>query len=89
MTTTHPNRTDAPSRRHDGEREARQLAEAARQTEWARPSFAKELYLGHFRLDLIHPHRWLSDAEQAMTDAFLAESARAVCDRARRQRHRT
>ncbi|HEX2362090.1 MAG TPA: acyl-CoA dehydrogenase family protein [Jiangellaceae bacterium] len=77
MTTTHPNRTEAPSR-HPGEREARQLAEAARQTEWARPSFAKELYLGRFRLDLIHPHRWLSDAEQTSTDAFLAE-LRALC----------
>jgi alkylation response protein AidB-like acyl-CoA dehydrogenase len=78
MTTTHPNRTEAPSRRHVGEREARQLAEAARQTEWTRPSFAKELYLGHFRLDLIHPHRWLSDAEQTSTDAFFAE-LRALC----------
>jgi alkylation response protein AidB-like acyl-CoA dehydrogenase len=78
MTTTHPNRTEAPSRRHVGEREARRVAEAARQTEWARPSFAKELYLGHFRLDLIHPHRWLSDAEQTSTDAFLGE-LHALC----------
>jgi alkylation response protein AidB-like acyl-CoA dehydrogenase len=60
-------------RRQVGEREARQVAEAARQTEWDRPSFAKELYLGRFRLDLIYPHVWPSAAEQARTDAFLAE----------------
>lgn len=35
--------------------EARAVAEAARETEWNRPSFAKGLYLGSFDLDLIHP----------------------------------
>ncbi len=38
------------------ERDARNVAEAARETEWTRPSFAKGLYLGSFALDLIHPH---------------------------------
>jgi alkylation response protein AidB-like acyl-CoA dehydrogenase len=37
------------------ERESRQVAEAAREREWRLPSFGKELYLGDFRLDLIHP----------------------------------
>src|SRR5437763_14832588 len=37
------------------EREARQVAEAARETEWKLPSFGRELFLGNFRLDLIHP----------------------------------
>jgi alkylation response protein AidB-like acyl-CoA dehydrogenase len=37
------------------EREAREVAEAAREAEWRKPSFAKELFLGGFRLDLIHP----------------------------------
>jgi alkylation response protein AidB-like acyl-CoA dehydrogenase len=37
------------------EHEARQVAEAARETEWTRPSFVRELYLGRLRLDLIHP----------------------------------
>src|SRR5436190_6753392 len=37
------------------EREARQVAEAARETEWKLPSFGRELFLGDFRLDLIHP----------------------------------
>src|SRR5215470_5440729 len=38
------------------EREARQVAEAAREQDWRKPSFGKELFLGRFRLDLIHPH---------------------------------
>jgi len=44
------------------EREARQVAEAARETEWKQPSFGRELYLGSFRLDLIDPQPRL-DAE--------------------------
>ncbi|MBT2515359.1 acyl-CoA dehydrogenase family protein [Arthrobacter sp. ISL-30] len=35
--------------------EARAVAEAARETEWDRPSFAKGLYLGSFNIGLIHP----------------------------------
>ncbi|GAA4972546.1 acyl-CoA dehydrogenase family protein [Actinoplanes utahensis] len=37
------------------EKQARQTAEAARESEWRQPSFGKELFLGRFRLDLIHP----------------------------------
>jgi alkylation response protein AidB-like acyl-CoA dehydrogenase len=37
------------------ELEARQVAEAARETEWVMPSFVRELFLGKLRLDLIHP----------------------------------
>jgi len=37
------------------EQEAMQVAEASRQKEWERPSFMRELFLGNFRLDLIHP----------------------------------
>jgi alkylation response protein AidB-like acyl-CoA dehydrogenase len=35
--------------------EARRVAEEAREVEWRKPSFLKELFLGNFRLDLIHP----------------------------------
>lgn len=35
--------------------DARAIAEAARETSWDRPSFAKGLYLGSFDLGLIHP----------------------------------
>src|SRR3954452_843192 len=37
------------------EKEARQVAEEARETGWELPSFGKELFLGNFNLDLIHP----------------------------------
>jgi alkylation response protein AidB-like acyl-CoA dehydrogenase len=43
-------------RPHDvSEKEALEVAEASRETEWARPSFLRELFLGNFRLDLVHP----------------------------------
>ena len=46
------------------ERQARQVAEAARETEWRKPSFGKELFLGRLRLELIDP--WPQpDPEQA------------------------
>jgi hypothetical protein len=34
---------------------SRQVAEDARQRGWALPSFAKELFLGRLRLNLVHP----------------------------------
>ena len=37
------------------ERESMKVAEASRQKEWESPSFMRELFLGSFRLDLIHP----------------------------------
>jgi alkylation response protein AidB-like acyl-CoA dehydrogenase len=37
------------------ERQARQVAESAREKEWRRPSFGKELFLGRLRLPLIDP----------------------------------
>jgi alkylation response protein AidB-like acyl-CoA dehydrogenase len=37
------------------ERQARDVAEAAREREWKLPSFGRELFLGSFRLDLISP----------------------------------
>jgi alkylation response protein AidB-like acyl-CoA dehydrogenase len=38
------------------EKQAREIAEQARDTQWRKPSFGKELFLGRFRLDLVHPH---------------------------------
>lgn len=56
--------------------EARRVAEAAREKEWVRPSFAKELFLGNFRLELIHPHPRPGDSERQKGEAFLAEFER-------------
>jgi hypothetical protein len=54
------------------ERAARQVAEQARETRWQRPSFGKELFLGHFRLDLIHPHPTGSTDDHERGESFLA-----------------
>ncbi|MEV6330877.1 acyl-CoA dehydrogenase family protein [Streptomyces sp. NPDC051909] len=61
------------------EREARQVAEAARQQDWHKPSFAKELFLGRFRLDLIHPHPLPAAEDVRRGEAFLA-TLRAFCE---------
>ena len=37
------------------EQEAMEVAEASRQKEWKQPSFLREMFLGNFRPDLIHP----------------------------------
>ncbi|MET7606292.1 acyl-CoA dehydrogenase family protein [Streptomyces avermitilis] len=55
------------------EREARQVAEAAREQDWRKPSFAKELFLGRFRLDLIHPHPMPADEDAQRGEEFLAK----------------
>ncbi|MET9660372.1 acyl-CoA dehydrogenase family protein [Streptomyces sp. NPDC006510] len=61
------------------EREARQVAEAAREQDWHKPSFAKELFLGRFRLDLIHPHPMPPADDVRRGEAFLAR-LREFCE---------
>ena len=56
------------------ETEARDVAEAARESEWAGSSFVRELFLGRYRLDLIHPHPVHEDAdEQVRAKAFFTK----------------
>lgn len=54
------------------EQEARAVAEDARESGWDKPSFAKEMFLGRFRLDLIHPHPTPEPAADAKARAFLS-----------------
>jgi alkylation response protein AidB-like acyl-CoA dehydrogenase len=68
-----------PRQTQVSEREARQVAEAAREQEWTRPSFAKELYLGRFDLSLIHPHPRGSADDERRGEDFLAK-LRAYCE---------
>ncbi|MCA6093302.1 acyl-CoA dehydrogenase family protein [Streptomyces sp. SCA3-4] len=63
----------APSVRPVSEREARQVAEAAREQGWKKPSFAKELFLGRFRLDLLHPHPTPAPEDVRRGEEFLAK----------------
>src|SRR6266508_3395542 len=72
MTTTAPERkrppTAPPSISAD---EAREVAEAAREQEWAAPSFVRDLFLGNLRMDLIHPYPEQDPAEIARAKPFL------------------
>ncbi|MGI8759856.1 MAG: acyl-CoA dehydrogenase family protein [Jatrophihabitantaceae bacterium] len=60
------------------EKQAREVAEAARESDWTKPSFCKELFLGQFRLDLIHPHPRAA-AEADARGTRLLDELRAYC----------
>jgi hypothetical protein len=53
------------------EQEARQVAESAREADWSLPSFGRELFLGNFQLDLIHPQPKLDPEAVAKGERFL------------------
>jgi Acyl-CoA dehydrogenase, N-terminal domain len=62
-----------------GEREARQVAEEAREVGWELPSFGKQLFLGDFRLELIHPHPRPSEESSRRGEKFCA-GLREFCE---------
>jgi hypothetical protein len=62
------------------EKVSRQVGEAARETEWRKPSFGKELFLGRFRMDLIEPWPETDPERAAHADAFLDKVASFVRD---------
>src|SRR5215218_2534527 len=65
--------------------QSKQVAEASRETEWTKPSFGKELFLGHFRLDLIHPQPELDPAAVDKGEAFLERLRGFLTERVDRQ----
>lgn len=62
------------------ETEARDVAEAARETEWEHPSFVAEMFLGRFRPELIHPHPEEDPLERERARPFM-EKLRAFMER--------
>src|SRR6267142_2977703 len=60
-----------PQKRKVSAEEAREVAEAAREQEWAAPSFVRELFLGNLRMDLIHPYPEQDPDEVAPAKPFL------------------
>ncbi len=62
------------------EREARDVAEAARESEWVAPSFLRELFLGRFRLELIHPFPDVDPAEEERARPFM-DKLRSLLER--------
>lgn len=64
-----------PTTAGPNEREARKVAEGARQTDWDKPSFGKEFFLGRLRLDLVDPWPTPTSQEKEKGEAFLARAA--------------
>ncbi|HEX6069423.1 MAG TPA: acyl-CoA dehydrogenase family protein [Longimicrobiaceae bacterium] len=60
------------------EQESREVAEAAREADWTNPSFVRELFLGRFRLDLIHPYPQQSAEDRKRTDDYIARLSKFI-----------
>jgi hypothetical protein len=65
--------------RQVGEREARQVAESARESAWTQPSFGKQLFLGDFQLGLIHPQP-APDEDDTRRGAEFCAKLREFCE---------
>jgi alkylation response protein AidB-like acyl-CoA dehydrogenase len=63
------------------EKEARQVAEAAREAEWKLPSFGKELFLGNFQPDLIYPQPEIDPAKARKGEEFLERLRKVLVDK--------
>src|SRR5262249_36667716 len=85
MTTTDRIRTAAEQQPVVDAAQARKVAEEARETQWDRPSFGKELFLGRFQLNLIHPHPRADVETVRRGEAFLTR-LREVCEQIDGQR---
>src|SRR2546425_5386861 len=68
--------TAAEPKRPVSAAEARAVAEAAREQEWAAPSFVRDLFLGNLRMDLIHPYPEQNPDEIARAQPFLEKLER-------------
>jgi alkylation response protein AidB-like acyl-CoA dehydrogenase len=60
--------------------EAMEVAEASRETEWEKPSFVGDLFLGKLNLDLIHPFPEQPAADKAEADEFLKHLERFLAE---------
>ena len=69
----------APERKVSAD-EAREVAEAAREQQWAAPSFVRDLFLGRLRMALIDPYPERDPEEVARAQPFLDKLARFVRD---------
>jgi alkylation response protein AidB-like acyl-CoA dehydrogenase len=60
--------------------EAMEVAEASRETEWGKPSFVGDLFLGKLNVDLIHPFPEQPPADKAEADEFLGKLERFLAE---------
>ena len=63
------------------EKEARQVAEDAREQDWKLPSFGKGLFMGDFQLELIHPQPAIDPAKKEKGERFLADLKTFLTDK--------
>src|SRR5881628_2656572 len=70
-----------PKQRKVSADEAREVAEAAREEQWAAPSFVRDLFLGKLRMDLIHPYPEQDPDEVARAKPFLNKLERFLRER--------
>ncbi|MCZ2860700.1 acyl-CoA dehydrogenase family protein [Blastococcus sp. VKM Ac-2987] len=70
---------------HPSYEQSKQVAEASRETEWTQPSFGKELFLGNFRLELIHPQPELDPGTAQKGEQFLARLRTFLTEQVDRQ----
>ncbi|HEX9406567.1 MAG TPA: acyl-CoA dehydrogenase family protein, partial [Thermoanaerobaculia bacterium] len=59
---------------------AMEVAEASRETEWEKPSFVGQLFLGNLDLDLIHPFPEQPPEDKAIADEFLPKLERFLAE---------
>jgi alkylation response protein AidB-like acyl-CoA dehydrogenase len=60
--------------------EAMEVAEASRETEWEKPSFVGDLFLGKLNLDLIHPFPEQPAGDKQEADEFLGKLERFLAE---------
>src|SRR5687768_11993205 len=60
--------------------EAMEVAEASRETEWEKPSFVGQLFLGNLDVNLIHPFPEQPAADKTEADDFLARLERFLAE---------
>lgn len=61
------------SKMNEGERQAMEMAEAAREKHWAKDSFVAQLFMGTLAFGMISPFPAQSEDERKEGDAFVAE----------------
>jgi alkylation response protein AidB-like acyl-CoA dehydrogenase len=72
--------TAVPAGAQVDEKQARQVAEAAREADWRKPSFGKQLFLGRLRMDLVEPWPTPDPEQRADGEAFLGKLGAYVRD---------
>src|SRR5260370_36835037 len=72
----------AQPKRNGSAEEARDVAEAAREEQWAAPSVVRDLFLGKLRMDLIHPYPEQDAEEVARAKPSLAKLEQFLRQRA-------